>query len=453
MKKILGIIMLLIFITFSVGVLANKFYRGYKTNIKDNGKQSIIKFKGLSEAKDFAEDKNENFYIAFNNRIQFVNQSGKSYNIVKDSNLNIENIEYYDNKLYYTSKNSIYCYDIQNKTEKNLIDNLPNLGDYKDIKIKIYNGYLYAAIGSATNSGVVGNDNKWIKDSPFYHDITPKSITLKGQNFGSNKTGAFAPNNTSNFKGQIVPEHFPGNASVIIYNIKTKASETYAYGIRNISGMDFNSEGKLIADVGGMENRGLRPVKGDSDYIYSIEKGKWYGWPDYSGGDPVDSPKFKGLNNTKVNFILDKHPTINPPAPLYQHKSVSSLGALVVDSKGVLSEKDNIYFYDNKDNSIYLINKKNICTKLMDFSNSSYVSSMKFTNNNLTILDSKEGYLISITNKGSMKKRIVNNYIIYVLLGGILIGILGVILLSKPKTKCNKNNTKSNKKVKTKTKK
>lgn len=431
MKKILSIIVLIVFIVFSVSVLANKFYKNYKINLREDGKQFIIKFKGLTLAKDFAEDDNGNFYIAFNNRIQFVNESGKSYNLFKDNSLNIEDLEYYDGKLYYASKNSIYSYDIQNKNQKELIDNLPNLGDYKDIKIKIYNGYLYAAIGSATNSGVVGEDNKWIKDNPFYHDITPKSITLKGQNFGNNKTGAFTTNNTSNFKGQIVPEHFPGNASIIIYNLTTKASETYAYGIRNISGMDFNSEGKLIADVGGMEDRGLRPIEGDSDYIYSIEKGKWYGWPDYSGGDPVDSPKFKGLNNTKVNFILDKHPTTNPPAPLYQHKSLSSLGALVVDAKGNLNEQDDIYFYDSKDNSISFINKKNVCTKLMDFSKESYISSMKFTNKSLTVLDSKEGYLIAIANNGAIEQRILHNYIIYVLIGVILIGIVGVPLMGK----------------------
>lgn len=431
MKKILGVIVIVIVMAFSVSVLANKFYKSYKIDISEEGKEASVKFKGLTSAKDFVEDDKGNFYIAFSNRIQFVNSIGKSYNIFKDNNLNIDNIEYYDGKIYYTSKSGIYYYDLQNRDQEEIINNLPNLGDYKHIEIKIYNGYLYASIGAATNSGVVGSDNAWVKDNPFYHDITPKSITLKGQNFGNNRTGAFEPSNTNSFKGQIVPEHFPGNASVVIYNLKTNASETYAYGIRNISGMDFNSEGKLIADVGGMEDRGLRPIKGDSDYIYSIEKGKWYGWPDYSGGDPVDSPKFKGVNNTKVGFILDKHPTTNPPAPLYQHKSLSSLGALAVDSKGLFNEKDDIYFYDSKDNSIYFINNKNIFTKLMDFSKNSHISSMKFTNTGLIVLDSKEGYLISVANKGTMERKILHNYIIYVLIAVVLIGIIGVLLMGK----------------------
>ncbi|AJA47624.1 glucose / sorbosone dehydrogenase [Clostridium pasteurianum DSM 525 = ATCC 6013] len=429
MRRVLGSVIIIIFIAFFVSVLANKFYRSYKININEEGKQAVVRLKGLTFARDFAEDNDSNFYIAFNNRIQFVNNNGKSYNIIKDKNLDIKNMEYYKGNLYYISGNNIYYYNLQNKIQKELIDNLPNLGDYRDIKIKIYNDYLYASIGAATNSGVVGDDNKWIHDNPFYHDITPKAITLKGQNFGVNKTGAFSSNNTTSFKGQIVPEHFPGNASIIIYNLKTKASETYAYGIRNVTGMDFNSEGNLIAAVGGMEDRGLRPVKGDSDYIYSIEKGKWYGWPDYSGGDPVDSPKFKGLNNKKINFILDKHPTTNPPAPLYQHKSLSSLGTIALDSKGELNEKNDIYFYDNKDNLIYFINKNNICTKLIGFSKSSYITSMKFTKDGLDILDSKEGYLISAVNKVPLQRKILYNYTIYILIIIVLMGIVGILIM------------------------
>lgn len=430
MKKVLGNLIIIVFIAFAAVILVNKFYKNYNINMIQNDKQAIIRFKGLASARDFAEDDNGNFYIAFSNKIQFVNSDGKSYNIFKNNNLDIKDIEYNKGNLYYVSGSSIYSYDLNNKIEKGLIYNLPNLGDYKDIKIKIYNDYLYASIGAATNSGVVGDDNKWINNNPFYHDITPKSITLKGQNFGGNKTGAFSADNTNSFKGEIIPEHFPGNSSIIIYNLKTKASETYAYGIRNVTGMDFSGDGKLIAAIGGMEDRGLRPIKGDSDYIYSIEKGKWYGWPDYSGGDPVDSPKFKGVNNTKVNFILDKHPTTNPPAPLYQYKSLSSLGVLSVDSKGVLGEKNNIYFYDSKDNFIYFIDKNNICKKLVSFSKKSYINSMKFTRNGLNILDSKDGYLIFINNKGVFKGKNIYSYIIYMLII-ILIAIVGMLIMLK----------------------
>lgn len=77
---------------------------------------------------------------------------------------------------------------------------------------------------------------------------------------------------------------FPGNASLIKLTLSNNNIETFAWGLRNINGMNVNSEGKIFAVVGGMEDRGLRPVKGDYDYIYEIQEGKWYGWPDYSGG-------------------------------------------------------------------------------------------------------------------------------------------------------------------------
>ncbi len=302
------------------------------------------------------------------------------------------------------------------------------------MKIKIQNGMLYASIGSATNSGVVGEDNSWVKSNPFIFDMSPKSITLKGQNFGVNNTGAFTPYNTSNIKGQIVSGHFPGNSSIIIYNLKSKAAETYAYGIRNIKGMDFNSQGKLLGVVGGMEDRGLRPIVGDSDYIFYIEKGGWYGFPDYSGGDPIDSPRFTGKNNQKVNFILDKHPTTNPPAPIYQSKWVSSLSDLAVDKTGIIGDSDSVYFYDTKENSICFFNKNAAGKVFASFISKANIVSMKFNDNSFTMLDSNQGVLVSITNsRGIDKKFPVNNIMIYVLFSAITISIVFILVLEKIK--------------------
>ncbi|WP_242949509.1 hypothetical protein [Clostridium pasteurianum] len=126
---------------------------------------------------------------------------------------------------------------------------------------------------------------------------------------------------------------------------------------------------------------------------------------------------------------MDKHPTTNPPAPLYQHKSLSSLGTIALDSKGELNEKNDIYFYDNKDNLIYFINKNNICTKLIGFSKSSYITSMKFTKDGLDILDSKEGYLISAVNKVPLQRKILYNYTIYILIIIVLMGIVGILIM------------------------
>ena len=434
MKKLLFIVCVALIIGFSAFKLGYIYDKDYKINIRSNGKESSIILKGLKDSKDFVMDYMDNFYIAFNNRIQYVDKNGVSYDIIYNNKLNIYSIEYYDNKIYYSSNDGIYMYNIKQKTTEKLIGNIPNYGDYKDVKIKIQNGMLYASIGSATNSGVVGEDNLWLKSNPFIYDMPPQSITLKGQNFGSNKTGSFTPYNTSNIKGQIVSGHFPGNSSVIICNLKTKQAETYAYGIRNIKGMDFTSQGKLFAIVGGMEDRGLRPVVGDSDYIFYIESGKWYGFPDYSGGDPIDSPRFSGKGKQKINFILDKHPTTNPSAPVYQSKWVSSLTDLVVDKKGTIGTKDSVYFYDTKEKSVYFFNKDVAGKIFAGFEDKADIESMKFYNNNLIMLDSHEGLLFSIANSSGIDKKFpVNNIMMYVLFSGVAICIVVILVLEKIK--------------------
>jgi hypothetical protein len=42
---------------------------------------------------------------------------------------------------------------------------------------------MYFGQGTATNSGIVGEDNRWIKNYPFFHDYPGSFIPLVGQNF------------------------------------------------------------------------------------------------------------------------------------------------------------------------------------------------------------------------------------------------------------------------------
>lgn len=364
------------------------------------GDGSVVNYdlicKGLKDARDFAMDDEGNYYIAYKDKIQYLQSDGKSYNILNNKKLNINSIVYKDG-LYFTSNNSVFYYDINNKVLKEIINDLPNFGDYNISLLDLYGGSLYISIGSATNSGVVGKDNIWLKDRAYNHDITPFDITIRGNNFGQDKekTGAFVPYKTKNINGQIIPGHFPGNASVIKYNLSNGNIENFAWGIRNIKGMDFDSNGKLIASVGGMEDRGLRPVKGDMDYIYEIKKDTWYGWPDYSGGDPINSPKFKGKNNERIPFLLDKHPIVNPPAPLYQHKYLNGLGPIAIDSLGSFGEKDDIYFYNINNNTIEKLNKKGVVKTIFKFPKESNIKSIKFNKDGMIILDDKQGYLFN----------------------------------------------------------
>ena len=399
MKKTIGFMVILTTMAFVLFSLKSSF-KEYRVTVKDEVVKSQILVKGLSNAVDFTRDTEGNYYVAFKDRVQYIDKVGRAYNIFTNKKLSITSLDYDNGVLYYASGAFVYSYNLISKENKEIIKDIPNYGDYNSSLIRINGEYLFVTIGAATNSGVVGTDNQWVGDYPQNHDVTPKSITIKGIDFGKEKTGAFVSYKSRNIKGQIMTEHMIGNSSIIIYNLKTGSEGNFAWGIRNMKAIDFNSEGKLLVAVGGMEDRGLRPVKGDSDYIYQIKKNAWYGFPDYAGGDPISSPKFKGLNNKTIPFILDKHPTTNPPAPIYQHKAVDSLVALTIDKKGVLGDKDCIYFYEKNDNSIYGLNKISALKEKINFGNSTYISSMKFFND-LIVLDSKNGYLISIEKNGN----------------------------------------------------
>ncbi|WMJ79219.1 hypothetical protein RBU49_09990 [Clostridium sp. MB40-C1] len=429
MNKFLKSLLVIAVFSFLV-ILFNKYYfKDYNIEVIDKNMECKLKYKGLKNAVDFTLDDNGDYYIVFKNKIQYIDSHGKSYILFADNSMEINSVEYYKNKLYFTSKSSVYSYDLYNKKCKSIIDDLPNFGDYNKSIVKVNGQYLYITIGAATNSGVVGKDNEWIKNNPYNHDISPYKIVLNGINFENGKTGAFVNYGSKTIQGQIIPGHFPGNASIIMYNLDNNVSGTYAWGIRNVKGMDFDSRGRIIASVGGMEDRGLRPVKGDTDYIYVIKQKSWYGWPDYSGGDPLNSPRFKGSNNKSIYFILDNHPTTNPGAPLYVHKKLDALKGVAVDKTGTLGEIDSVYFYDDMDKKIWYLNDKGVLKEKIKFNSFSEISSIKYVKNQIIILDSAKGNLFKLGLLNKEKVISNNKPIIYFFIIAILIAIISLLII------------------------
>ncbi|EDS77435.1 conserved hypothetical protein [Clostridium botulinum C str. Eklund] len=426
MKKFFKVLIIIIIFTFTVILLKKYHIKNYKIDIREDNINVNMQYKGIKHATDFTLDNKKNFYIAYKNKIQLIDRQGKSFDILKNKNLNINSIEFYNGNLYFSSDSSVYNYDLHNKRLTEIIKNIPNFGDYNKSLIKINKDFLYVTIGAATNSGVVGEDNNWIKNYPFGHDISPYKITLKGNNYSGN-TGGFLNYGTKSIQGQIVPGHFPGNASIIYYNLKNGKLKNFAWGIRNIKGMDFDSKGKIIVSIGGIENRGARPIKGDKDYIYRINKNNWYGWPDYSGGDPLNSPKFKDNHNKRVEFILDNHPTTNPSAPIYMHKSLGTLGSLFIDKSGIIEEKDSICFFDNKEKKLYSLNKKGILKEKIKFYDECNITSIKNIYNNIYLLDSSSGNIYNVRYTNDSTENISNKSIMIFISIIIVIMILGVL--------------------------
>jgi hypothetical protein len=402
-------------------------YKSDKIQLSEQKKLWNVKVKGIKGARDFSFDEKGNCFITYKDKVQYLEVSGKSYILFENGKLDICSLEYKENILYYVSGTSLYSYDIIKNEHKELLNNLPNLGDYKESEIMIKDNIIYISIGSATNSGVVGDDNLWIKGEPFFHDFTPNMLTIKAKTSDKKSTGAFVPYRTKNTSGQIISAHYPGNACVIAYNLKNHTNWLYAWGIRNIKGIDFNSEGRLYISVGGMEDRGLRPVKGDTDYIYELKEDTWYGWPDYSGGDPINSPKFKGAKGERIPFLLDKHPTINPPAPIYQHRNLGTMKGILIDRNGLWGDKDSIYFCDSKDNIIYTISKNGVLKPRFKFNERSNITAIKSFNGNFFVLDSYHGFLIYMNSKEKVSTASFTKNMYYYILGLLLIIITSML--------------------------
>ncbi|WP_415287187.1 hypothetical protein, partial [Clostridium perfringens] len=311
------------------------------------------------------------------------------------------------------------------------IEDIPNKGINKeDTRILINDGKLYLTIGTSTNSGIVDEEG----ENP---DIPPVDIVLSGRNYDENKKGAFVPYNTKTVKGEKVKGNILGNGAIIEFDIESKKKQLYSYGIRNVKGFDLNSSGEIFAIVGGIEDEGFRPLSGDSDYIYKIEgKGTWYGWPDYSGGDPVNSPRFREEGKPIINFITDEHKSYVMPKPLYQSEGTRNINTLLIDREGtILGDENSFLFFNNKNNTISKLLKEGEVKELIYLDKNSYINDMKIIGKNLYILDGNKGVLFRLEKSNTINNIPIYNYFIILGINFILIGVLGIKFLLSLKRK------------------
>jgi glucose/arabinose dehydrogenase len=204
---------------------------------------------------------------------------------------------------------------------------LPSMGDHHvDGPLADGRGNLYFTVGTATNSGVVGPDNAqfgWLWRHPDFHDVPPRDVVLKGQNFTSENplrpgeratTGAYLPFGTPSSPGQTIRGRIPAGGALYRIPVGGGRLELVAWGFRNPYGLALSPRGQLYVTVNGYDDRGSRPIFGAGDCLYAVRTGLWYGWPDFSGGKPVTLPGFKAPGKAQPQFLLARHPN-PPPAP------------------------------------------------------------------------------------------------------------------------------------------
>lgn len=210
-----------------------------------------------------------------------------------------------------------------------LLEGLPSLGDHHTDGPVVHEGYIYFGQGTATNSAIVGGDNYkfgWLKRNPEFHDIPCQDIKLAGVNYPSDNvlkegskevvgTGAFLPYGTKSEPGQVISGKIPCSGSVMRIPLKGGKPELIAWGFRNPFGLAFDAKGQLYVTDNGYDDRGSRPVWGVGDYLWKVEKGNWYGWPDYSGGHALFNSNLSVPGKGVPSRILAEDPGV-PPNPV-----------------------------------------------------------------------------------------------------------------------------------------
>jgi glucose/arabinose dehydrogenase len=209
-------------------------------------------------------------------------------------------------------------------TQRVLVSGLPSFGDHHTNGPAVRDGWVYFGQGTATNSGVVGEDNAefgWLARHPDFHDLPGQAIELNGNAFasadvlrkrGHAKTGAFAAFGQT--PPRAVEASLPCTGSVLRVPVDGGALELVAWGFRNPFGLAFAPDGTLYATDNGYDDRGSRPVWGAPDLMWRVEANRWYGWPDYSGNRALTEEEFQPPGKDPLKFLLREHPG-EPPAP------------------------------------------------------------------------------------------------------------------------------------------
>jgi glucose/arabinose dehydrogenase len=215
--------------------------------------------------------------------------------------------------------------DRQGRTET-LLDSLPTVGDHHTNGPAIDNvGNVYFALGTATNSGVVGPDNAkygWLKRKPDFHDVPCRDLRLRDETFssvdvlsGKNevRTAAFAPFGRGS-PGETVTGRVPCSGAILRIAPQGGEPQLVAWGFRNPFGLAFSGSGQLYVTENGYDDRGSRPVWGTADVLWDVKPNTWYGWPDFSAGQPLTDERFRAPGKPPLEFLLAEHPNL-PPAP------------------------------------------------------------------------------------------------------------------------------------------
>jgi glucose/arabinose dehydrogenase len=294
---------------------------------------------GLETPIDMAFSENGDLYIAdagiTSGRPKILRLRNGQFEVVADNfNVPITGISLLDGNIYVSHRGYITLLH-SNGTRQDIISGLPCNGDYSVSNVAFGpEGKIYFGLGTATNSGVVGPDNNWVYEHPLLHDEPASEIMVNGQNFSTKNmlaiyeedayTGCFSSYGVANNQNEIKKGVLKASGSILRANRNGTQLELVAWGFRNPIRLKFDQDFRLFVSNRSYDVRGSRPVANAPDEFHEVMFGVWYGWPDYSVGEPLTSPRFKPDGGHQPEFLLTYHPNI-PPKPFAEFPSHSSI--------------------------------------------------------------------------------------------------------------------------------
>ena len=462
MKKNKSAFFIFIILTVLAFYIINLLYpRGNKSTqdiIKiQNGYKVSVAAKGLKNPSSFYVDDNENIYIAENDEessdiIKYTKWGRHNVYVQTGLSSPVSYITGYKGKLYVSHKGRVS--QIINGKAVDIINGLPSQGDYSNNGIAFgSDGMIYICQGSATNSGIVGQDNYergWLKKNKYFHDIPPYDMYTSGAVYKSLNlftadvndtvaTSPFMPFGVNGIKGTEVKGQILGNACILRTTLDGSFMDVFAWGIRNPTSIIMLPDGSIYAAVQGMEDRGARPIAGGRDYIYQIKKGMWLGWPDYEGGEAVCQMKFKSKNNAQPQFITEMHPLSSLQKPMVSFAESGRIGIIDMCRSSSFGVKGNIYipFKSGKTETGKVVKLDTKTGEVSDFISSKKLKSMDTpvqclfsSKNNLYVLYQNDGILLKvekepeITGNNLLPKYIPIEYFIGAVAAAIIIYVI-----------------------------
>ncbi len=221
-------------------------------------------------------------------------------------------------------------------SRNDIISGLPSFGDHINNRVEFGpDNKIYFGQGTATNSGIVGIDNDWIRKHPYFCDIPGSPIILKRINYqtanllnpasGSINTGAFSPFGTQNLQHvEMVIGNTRASGSIMRANLDGSGLELLAWGLRDPVKVIFDRDDRLLITNDGMDNRGSRPIANAPDTLEVLVEKAWYGWPDFVAGESVASPRFTPIGGIQPSPLLETIPSV-PPRPIATFSAGSNI--------------------------------------------------------------------------------------------------------------------------------